>query len=250
MTDETVPPNNIRSDLVDIAISFLKNPKVAHEPMDKKRDFLQKKGLTDNEIDYAFKIIPQPQETPKEIVPSHQPSFLRRILSDLILAGILGYALKIIKRWFQSKQSIKTNELNETIKNLQKTVQDMQTSINKLEQTADQFYSATNSSTIYGLSPLEEIKREIQTLKSLYLSRSQFPPIPQVPPKIPSWQLDAAEKLKARASPVIDETTTKKTNDDTKEDGDSIVLVSENDKKSDDGSRLSLSPSSESSNDA
>ncbi|CAF3928533.1 unnamed protein product [Rotaria sp. Silwood2] len=93
MTDETVTPSNIRSDL---------NSKVASEPIDKKRDFLLKKGLTDNEIDYAFKIIPQNQETPKEVVSSPQPSFLRRFLSDLILAGILGYALKIIKHWFQS----------------------------------------------------------------------------------------------------------------------------------------------------
>ncbi|CAF4581095.1 unnamed protein product [Rotaria sp. Silwood1] len=253
MTDETVTSSNIRSDLVDTAIGFLKNPKVAGESIDKKRDFLKKKGLTDNEIDYAFKIIPQQQEMPKEIVPHPQPSFLRRFLSDLILAGILGYALKIIKRWFQSKQSIKPNELDETIKSLQKTVQDMQASVIKLEQAANEFHSATNLSTSNGLpfsSPLEEIKREIQTLKGLYLSRSQFPSIPQVTPKIPSWQLDTAEKLKARTSPVTDETNSKRTNDDNKEDGDSIILVSENEKKSDDEHRLSLSPSSESSNDA
>ncbi|CAF2399330.1 unnamed protein product [Rotaria sp. Silwood2] len=129
----------------------------------------------------------------------------------------------------------------------------MQTSINKLEQAADQINSASNSSTTNGSSsssPLEEIKREIQTLKGLYLSRSQFPSIPQVPPKIPSWQLDAAEKLKARTSPITEETNTNKTNDDNKEDGDSIILVSENEKKSDDENPLSLSPSSESSNDA
>jgi hypothetical protein len=41
-------------------------------------------------------------ETSKEIVPNHRPSFLRRILSDLILAGLIGFAFKMIKRWFRS----------------------------------------------------------------------------------------------------------------------------------------------------
>ncbi|CAF4984827.1 unnamed protein product, partial [Rotaria socialis] len=94
MTEQTVTPSSIRSDLVDIAIGFLKNPRVEGESMVKKREFLQKKGLTDNEIDYAFKLMPQKVETTKEIVPNHQPSFLRRILYDLIVAGFLGVALK------------------------------------------------------------------------------------------------------------------------------------------------------------
>jgi hypothetical protein len=38
--------------------------------------------------------------------------------------------------------------------------------------------------------------------------------------------------------------------DENKEDGDSIILVSENEKKSDDENQLSLSPTSDSSNDA
>lgn len=70
----------------------------------------------------------------------------------------------------------------------------MQTSITKLEQAADQLHLTTHSTATNG--SLEEIKREIQTLKGLFLGRSQFPSIPQIPPlppKIPSWQLEAAE---------------------------------------------------------
>lgn len=70
----------------------------------------------------------------------------------------------------------------------------MQATVTKLEQTANQFNSTTNSSTINSSSSsLDEIKREIQTLKALQLGRSQFPPIPQVTPSIPSWQLEAAQ---------------------------------------------------------
>ena len=68
----------------------------------------------------------------------------------------------------------------------------MQTSVNKLEQAADQLHLSMHSKTT-GVSTLEEIKREIQSLKGLSLGRSQFPAIPQIPPKIPAWQLESAE---------------------------------------------------------
>jgi hypothetical protein len=68
----------------------------------------------------------------------------------------------------------------------------MQTSISKLEQAADQLH-LTMHSTTNNTSSFEEIKREIQVLKGLFLGRSQFPSIPQTPPKIPSWQLEKAE---------------------------------------------------------
>jgi hypothetical protein len=67
----------------------------------------------------------------------------------------------------------------------------MQTSVTKLEQAADQLHLSMHSTTTNGA--LEEVKREIQLLKGLFLGRSQFPSIPQIPPKIPSWQLETAE---------------------------------------------------------
>lgn len=131
-------------------------------------------------------------ETNQELVPAHRPSFLRRIISDLILAGLVAFAYKIIQRWFRSKQSSKTDALNETMKTLERTVQNMQTSITKLEQTADQLHLTLNSTTT-SRTALDEIKREIQVLKELSLGRSQFPSIPQFPPRIPLWQSELAE---------------------------------------------------------
>ncbi len=40
----------IKNFQVDIAIGFLKNPKVATESLEKKREFLQKKGKFDLKI--------------------------------------------------------------------------------------------------------------------------------------------------------------------------------------------------------
>jgi hypothetical protein len=63
----------------------------------------------------------------------------------------------------------------------------MQASIKKLEHTADRLHlSSMNSS-----SSFDEIKREIQIMKGLSLSRSQFPSIPQATPRLPSWQTEA-----------------------------------------------------------
>ena len=59
-------------------------------------------GLTDNEINYALKIIPETNPPKSVVSTSSRPSFLRRILSDLILAGLLGYAFKLLQRWFRS----------------------------------------------------------------------------------------------------------------------------------------------------
>lgn len=70
----------------------------------------------------------------------------------------------------------------------------MQASITKLEQTADQLH-LTMTTTTTNRTALDEIKRDIQVLKELSLGRTQFPSIPQVPPRIPSWQLEIAQVL-------------------------------------------------------
>jgi DNA anti-recombination protein RmuC len=99
----------------------------------------------------------------------------------LAFAGLLIIALKTIKHFFNThNQSDQTNEFNEIIKNIQKSVGDMQTTVAKLDQTVDQLNSsmqtaATNRSST---SSIEEIKREVQLLKGLYLGRSQFPQVP------------------------------------------------------------------------
>ena len=78
----------------------------------------------------------------------------------------------------------------------------MQTSIAKLEQTADQLH-LTMTATTTNRTALDEIKRDIQVLKELSLGRTQFPSIPQVAPRIPSWQLEIAQVRSSNIVPIL-----------------------------------------------
>ena len=51
-------PQPIREDQVENAVKFLSHPKVRASPIVHRRSFLEKKGLTREEIDEAFRRVP------------------------------------------------------------------------------------------------------------------------------------------------------------------------------------------------
>ncbi|CAN6327065.1 unnamed protein product [Urochloa humidicola] len=55
------PPQPMREDYVQNAVKFLSHPKVKGSPVVYRRSFLEKKGLTTQEIDEAFRRVPDPQ---------------------------------------------------------------------------------------------------------------------------------------------------------------------------------------------
>ncbi|OEL19694.1 Peroxisomal membrane protein PEX14 [Dichanthelium oligosanthes] len=55
------PPQPMREDYVQNAVKFLSHPKVRGSPVVYRRSFLEKKGLTTQEIDEAFRRVPDPQ---------------------------------------------------------------------------------------------------------------------------------------------------------------------------------------------
>ncbi|KAF0924211.1 hypothetical protein E2562_008508 [Oryza meyeriana var. granulata] len=57
------PPPLVREDYVQNAVKFLSHPKVRGSPVLYRRSFLEKKGLTKDEIDEAFRRVPDPQPT-------------------------------------------------------------------------------------------------------------------------------------------------------------------------------------------
>lgn len=59
----------IREDMVLNAVAFLKHPQVSSSPESSKRAFLEKKGLTPEEIAEAFKRAPQPAVPPPSAAP-------------------------------------------------------------------------------------------------------------------------------------------------------------------------------------
>ncbi|CAL4909926.1 unnamed protein product [Urochloa decumbens] len=54
-------PQPMREDYVQNAVKFLSHPKVQGSPVVYRRSFLEKKGLTTQEIDEAFRRVPDPQ---------------------------------------------------------------------------------------------------------------------------------------------------------------------------------------------
>uniref|UniRef100_A0A0D9WBP8 Peroxisomal membrane protein PEX14 n=1 Tax=Leersia perrieri TaxID=77586 RepID=A0A0D9WBP8_9ORYZ len=65
------PPAAVREDYVGNAVKFLSHPKVRGSPVLYRRSFLEKKGLTNDEIDEAFRRVPDPQ--PSTTTPSPSP---------------------------------------------------------------------------------------------------------------------------------------------------------------------------------
>ncbi|XP_024544987.1 peroxisomal membrane protein PEX14-like [Selaginella moellendorffii] len=58
-----IPPQSVREDQVQNAVNFLSHPKVKNSPVVYRRSFLERKGLTREEIDEAFRRVPDPPST-------------------------------------------------------------------------------------------------------------------------------------------------------------------------------------------
>ncbi|KAG2587492.1 peroxisomal membrane protein PEX14-like isoform X2 [Panicum virgatum] len=54
-------PQPVREDYIQNAVKFLSHPKVKGSPVFHRRSFLEKKGLTNEEIDEAFRRVPDPK---------------------------------------------------------------------------------------------------------------------------------------------------------------------------------------------
>jgi len=54
-------PQPMREDYIQNAVKFLSHPKVKGSPVFHRRSFLEKKGLTNEEIDEAFRRVPDPK---------------------------------------------------------------------------------------------------------------------------------------------------------------------------------------------
>ncbi|XP_006643651.2 peroxisomal membrane protein PEX14 isoform X1 [Oryza brachyantha] len=69
-------PQPIREDYIQNAVNFLGHPKVKGSPVFYRRSFLEKKGLTKEEIDEAFRRVPDPQPSSTDVaaVGSQQAS--------------------------------------------------------------------------------------------------------------------------------------------------------------------------------
>ncbi|KAK0132321.1 Peroxisomal membrane protein PEX14 [Merluccius polli] len=208
---------------ITTAVKFLQNPKVRQSPLDTRRVFLKKKGLTDEEVELAILRSGSTEEVltlsplgPPPIVPvTHSPQGYRwRDYSAMavIMVGLAfglqhlykKYILPLIVGRREDKQHLQRMEsslaamsgtLTQTVDQLQQTLASVQQLLvqqqQKMQELSQELTTAGSSSETFRMldsQTVADLKSEIASLKGLMLSRRQFPATPSMP-KIPAWQI-------------------------------------------------------------
>ncbi|CAK9819634.1 Peroxisomal membrane protein PEX14 [Anthophora quadrimaculata] len=227
MADQDANNNTLplRENLVKTAVEFLQNPRVQSSSVGRKQEFLRKKGLTEEEIKTAFELASVDRTVDQNVVhnpsdytvvpipPRHMYSYfqphpyqitifykIKEFFNATALIGTTIYCVYWFYKKFiepllfgqKKKDSIKDSvtKLDETIQN---SMQEVKQSISKVEGDVQKL---TQNQSIDPMIPqlVQELKQDLASLKSLLLSRKQFPSAPASIPSIsiPSWQLDAA----------------------------------------------------------
>ncbi|XP_019881838.2 peroxisomal membrane protein PEX14 isoform X2 [Aethina tumida] len=215
-TSEEISKNQatdgIREDMVQTAVRFLQNPNVVNTPLAQKQKFLQRKGLTDPEIQLACERSGAYTAHNQNNIPLPPSSLtvapygygyrqvqitwfdrLRELVHNVAIFSIVAY---VIHKFYQNyvapflfgkkkksvEDSIKDLDINmkESVKNLQENLECVKIEVDKINQSSD-----LNTSR-----QLSDIKSDIATVKGLLLSRKQFP---VVPPSIPAWQMASVD---------------------------------------------------------
>ncbi|XP_078052856.1 peroxisomal biogenesis factor 14 [Augochlora pura] len=212
----------LRENLVITAVEFLQNPKVGNKPTERKQEFLRRKGLTEEEIRTAFKLASDsptaeqnvirksndytvvPMLPPGRLYPPYmqphpyQITLFHKIKEFFNATALIGATIYCVY-WFYKKfiepflfGRKKKNSIKDSVSELDKTIQnsmkEVKQSISKVE---DDVQKLTQNQFIDPMVPqlVQELKQDLASLKSLLLSRKQFP---SAPASIPPWQLDAA----------------------------------------------------------
>ncbi|KAJ8920107.1 hypothetical protein NQ315_011763 [Exocentrus adspersus] len=209
---------SVRDEMVETAIKFLENPSVRNTPLAQKQKFLQRKGLSDKEIQIACERsgayahhdqqtrLPPSPPPPANLITSYNPhhglvqlSFfdrVREIVHNIAIFSIVAY---VIHRFYQKYIAPflfgKKKSVEETIQGMDK---DMKSSITEIKEElrsvkveVDKLNQSSDKDTT---RQLVELKSEVATVKGLLLGRKQFPSVansPVVPPSIPAWQMSS-----------------------------------------------------------
>uniref|UniRef100_A0A6P7FEX8 Peroxisomal membrane protein PEX14 n=1 Tax=Diabrotica virgifera virgifera TaxID=50390 RepID=A0A6P7FEX8_DIAVI len=208
----------VREDMVQTAIKFLENPNVVNTPLAQKQKFLQRKGLTDREIQLACEKagayvlheqqnrLPPPLPQPSAI--SRYPMYgqpmqltlfdrIREVVHNIALFSIVAYVIhKFYERYiapflFGKKKKSIEDTIDELDGNIKTSVNELKEDLQSVKVEVDKISSSNESQTN---RQLVELKSEIASVKGLLLGRKQFPSVansPVVPPSIPAWQMSS-----------------------------------------------------------
>jgi len=211
---------SIREDLVDTAIKFLQNPKVLNSPLAQKQTFLQRRGLTEQEIRVACERsgayvhheqnqVAPPLPPPSNMITSFRGygqvqislfDKIREIVHNFAIFSITAYVIHTLYKnyiepfLFGSKKKSIEDKIDKLEKNVESSISDIKSSLIEVKTEVDKInFSAENEMA----SQLKELKSEIGTVKGLLLTRKQFPSVantPVVPPSIPAWQMSSVHQ--------------------------------------------------------
>ncbi|XP_067051767.1 peroxisomal membrane protein PEX14-like [Acropora muricata] len=204
----------LRQKRIDTAVRFLQNPKVVETPLSRKKQFLLKKGLKEDEIEEALRLSGTPLDEHSSLPPSPArplrsavgpsvpplpppPVPWRSYMGAAILGGGIGYTLAHLFKAFvlpyfyhkKSKEEEKLEAIETSVNQLQENVKDsVQRSLDSVQELLEQQQSKLQSLALdlastqskVALLPSEsytigDLKGEILSLKGLLLNRKQFP---------------------------------------------------------------------------
>lgn len=200
-----------REALITTAVNFLQNAKVRHTTLMQKRQFLQSKGLTNDEIELAcqragiftddpnmptlINISSSGAEQPQLVLQPRQSAYgrIKEVLHNLALISGVAYAIylfwkKYVEPFLFGKK--KKKPVEDVLDDIDKKVNTRLDAVNAeltnikvqlQEQQRDQRQSLN-----------QEFRSDLEAIKGLLLNRKQFvTPVIGGPPSIPAWQLAA-----------------------------------------------------------
>lgn len=221
------PAEGPRENLISTAVKFLQNPKVMSSPLYQKKAFLEKKGLTQEEINMAVQrsgvkettsieesnsqMEPPPGYQPgmMAVTPQNIPGYApippqsiwaktRDLTMTTVIVATVSYAVyqvfqKYLHPWLMGKteQEKRLERLESQILEMQKSIT---VSLTEVAKTLAAIQLTLNTQQTqqqlgYGeVRGISDLKADIASLKGLLLNRSQFPPAPATAPVLPSWQ--------------------------------------------------------------
>lgn len=209
--------DTIREDIVQTAVKFLENRNVVITPLAQKQKFLQRKGLTDKEIQVACERAgayvlhdKQTREPPALPIPIQSNVYtsqvqpisyfdkFKEIVHNVALFSAVAYAIYMFYKKFirpflfgGKKKKNLDEQMNDLSNSVSLSISDLKNSVNDVKIEVDKISQGGESSM---QRQLHDLKSEISTVKGLLLSRKQFPSVSNnsvVPPSIPAWQLSS-----------------------------------------------------------
>jgi len=211
-----------RRNLIETAARFLENARVQGSPLEMQKNFLLGKGLTEQEVSEAFSLAkPSPLLTGALSVSQLESKVplssrvrdisarIRDVVNVLLLIGGFSYGLRYIwKRYispwlFGEGIEVSAGEVNtsHTLHNLLTAIHSLQEGITKLQNTIEHLQTETRKSE----SGHSDVRKDIQSLKSLLLASRSFPQNPTVSPAgVPAWQLTPVGQTESGGRPDAD----------------------------------------------